>query len=236
MRVGLQAQNVSFQRPGRDGIAQPILDRVSIHVGPGQAALIHGATGAGKTTLLHLLVNLMRPTAGEILAEGEPVSRWTAKHRDRWRRKAGIAFQKTYLLNHLTALENVYLPLVPRQFDAAALRRRGLDSLSQLGATRFAGTRPTSLSGGECQRVAIARALVSEPAYLFLDEPTAFQDDAGVRLIFQAIKHAKDKGAVVFICSHDHRLREAELIDATYHLEAGHVRPCSSQTERTATD
>lgn len=228
MTEGLVAHNISFQRPARGETDHRVLDRICVHLKPGQATLVQGATGAGKTTLLYLLANLMRPTEGEITADGDPVSRWTAKHRDRWRRRVGIAFQQARLLNHLTVLENIYLPLVPCGLRLSAMRQRGVECLALMGIAQFAGERPPSLSGGECQRVAVARALVSNPAYLLLDEPTAFQDNEGVALVCRAVERAKANGAAVFICSHDRRLHASELVDAAYCLEGGRLKPCRS--------
>jgi ABC-type lipoprotein export system ATPase subunit len=210
-----------------------VLEGVFLHLQPGRVTLVHGATGAGKTTLLHLLANLIRPSEGEIIADGEPVSRWTAAHRDRWRRTVGIAFQQAYLFNHLTVLENAYLPLVPRSCKLAEIRRRGSECLSRIGIGKLAGVRPPLLSGGECQRVSIARALISDPSYLLLDEPTAFQDDEGVSFVCRAVERARDNGAAVFICSHDSRLRERDLVDAAYLLEDGRLSPGSPQIQGT---
>jgi ABC-type ATPase involved in cell division len=208
-----------------------VLEGIFLHLEPGQVTLVHGATGAGKTTLLHLLANLARPTAGEIIADDEPVSRWTAAHRDRWRQRVGIAFQQAYLFNHLTVLENVYLPLVPRSCKLAEIRRRGSKCLSWMGISKLAGTRPPLLSGGECQRVSIARALISDPPYLLLDEPTAFQDDEGVSLLCRAVERVRDNGAAVFISSHDSRLREKDLVDAAYLLKGGRLTPDSPKIQ-----
>jgi ABC-type lipoprotein export system ATPase subunit len=231
MSAGLVAHNLSFQRFGRGSKARSVLDGIFLRLEPGRVTLVHGATGAGKTTLLHLLASLIRPTAGEIIADGEPVSRWAAAHRDRWRRQVGIAFQQAYLFHHLTALENVYIPLVPRGVKLPEMRRRGSECLSKMGIATLAAARPPLLSGGECQRVSIARAIVSDPPYLLLDEPTAFQDDEGVSLVCRAVEKARDNGAAVFICSHDARLRGTELVDAAYRLKGGRLVPGSQQIQ-----
>ena len=82
--------------------------------GTGESMAVVAAAGSGKTTVLHLLAGLLLPTAGEVLADGEPISRWRAAHRDRWRREVGICFQRPVLWPGLSALENVLVPLVPR--------------------------------------------------------------------------------------------------------------------------
>jgi ABC-type ATPase involved in cell division len=105
-----------------------------------------------------------------------------------------------------------------------------------MGIGKLAGARPPLLSGGECQRVSIARALISDPSYLLLDEPTAFQDDEGVSFVCRAVEGARHNGTAVLICSHDSRLRNKSLVDADYFLENGRLSPDSPQIQGPGTD
>lgn len=221
---GLECRQVTFAPAERSAAGQAaVLDGVSAGFRKGSLSLIAGPMGAGKSTLLHILAGLLRPTAGEVLAEGRPVSRWTAAHRDQWRRSVGIAFQASSLWPELTALENVMLPMVPRGMRVATLRTLGLEALDALGISDLAGRSARVLSGGERQRVAMARALVSRPAFLLVDEPTAHQDDDGVRRVLGAISSAAEWGATVVVASHDPRVAESRLFPDRWHLEAGRL-------------
>jgi putative ABC transport system ATP-binding protein len=205
-----------------------VLDGVDASFLPGEVTLIAGPTGSGKSTLLHLLGGLLRPTEGTVFAGDEPVSRWTAGHRDRWRRDVGIALQDPHLLPGLSALENVILPLVPRGATLAELRAAGRGALEAVGAGDLAGSGSGALSGGERQRVGLARALVSRPGYVLVDEPTAHQDPGGVALVVAALEAARARGAVVVASAHDPRLLEAGLGGSLLRLTDGRLEPCST--------
>lgn len=189
----------------------------------GELALVTGRTGAGKSTLMHILAGLIRPTRGRVLADGRPVSRWNSRHRDAWRRGVGIVFQQLCLLEELTLLENVMLPLVPRISSVSTLRRRGMEMLTALDLECCSGERPATLSGGERQRVALARALVANPDFILADEPTAFQDSDGVSRIMALLEMHAATGAVVIVCSHDVRLWQERQFEARYHLTEGRL-------------
>jgi ABC-type lipoprotein export system ATPase subunit len=221
--VGLECREVAFAPGGPAQGHTPILDGVTAIFGKGSPALVTGPMGAGKSTLLHILAGLLRPSRGEVLAEGRPVSRWTAAHRDLWRRSAGIALQASSLWPELTALENVMLPLIPRGKALTTLRAMGLEALESLGVSHLAGRTARLLSGGERQRVAVARALVSRPAFLFVDEPTAHQDDDGVRRILESVSSAVSWNATVVAASHDPRVAEAGLFKDLWRLTGGRL-------------
>ena len=206
---GLACRDVSLVRAGPSGEPRTVLDGVSAAFRRGRVSLVAGPMGAGKSSLLQLLGGLLRPTAGEVLADGEPVSRWTAGHRDRWRRGVGYVFQQTHLWADLTGLENVLLPLVPRGGRLSALRARSNETLDRLGALDLAPRRVRELSGGERQRVALARALVTRPSFLLVDEPTAHQDEEGVGLVLETLASAVEWDAVVVVASHDPRVLDA---------------------------
>jgi putative ABC transport system ATP-binding protein len=222
--VGLECREVAYAPPGDPAQAPaPILDGATASFVKGAPALVTGPMGAGKSTLLHILAGLLRPSRGEVLAEGRPVSRWTAAHRDLWRRSVGIALQASSLWPELTALENAMLPLIPRGKPLAALRTLGLEALESLGVSHLAGRSARLLSGGERQRVAVARALASRPAFLFLDEPTAHQDAEGVRRILGAVSSAVSWNATVVAASHDPRVAEAGLFQDLWRLTGGRL-------------
>ena len=200
------------------------MNELSATFNAGQLALINGETGAGKTTLLHVLAGLLRPTQGEVLADGDPVSRWVSAHRDRWRRRVGIVFQSDRLVDDLSALENVFLPLLPRGYPLAECRQLAMSALGRLQVDGLATETTYKLSGGERQRVSIARALVSQPAFLLADEPTAHQDRNGASFITDTLQAVATAGTTVVVTAHDERLLASDITRQRYRLERGRLR------------
>ncbi|MFC1642986.1 ABC transporter ATP-binding protein [Myxococcota bacterium] len=227
---GLFCRDVHLLRVHADGREQPVLAGVDAEFPCGCCSLVIGATGAGKSTLLQVLGGLLRPTAGEVWAAGEPVSRFTVEHRDRWRQRVGIGFQRPELWPELTALENVMVPLVPRGYPLHEIRRRGRAALARVNALS-AAYRPTgALSVGEQQRVALARALVSDPVHLVADEPTAHQDDEGVDCIGRLLEEQAQRGTTVVVASHDPRLQRHPAFARRWHLIEGKLLPVAQST------
>ncbi len=221
----MDVRSVSLVRTNRGGATATLLDAVDVSFRAGAVSLLVGPTGAGKTTLLHLLGGLIRPTTGEILADDDPVSRWTAAHRDRWRRQTGLLFQRAELIDDLSAGENVLAPLIPRPGTLATKIDASRRTLASLDAAHLERQPVRNLSGGERQRVALARALVADPALLLLDEPTAHQDDTRCELILDVVTAADRRGAIVVVASHDARIVSSEVADAVYALDGGRLSP-----------
>ncbi|HRX50559.1 MAG TPA: ATP-binding cassette domain-containing protein [Candidatus Krumholzibacteria bacterium] len=218
----LETRNLEHARAG-DGFHLRLPDTV---FAAGTLTLLTGPTGSGKTTLLHLLAGLLRPTAGEILADGEAVSRWTAAHRDRWRRGVGLLLQHAPLLEDRRADENVLAPLVPLTGPTAPKLAAVAAALAAVDSVDLAARPVRELSGGERQRVALARALAPSPAVLLLDEPTAHQDDARIPALLAAARAARDRGAVVVVASHDPRAMAAAAPDTEIRLGAAPGPAC----------
>jgi putative ABC transport system ATP-binding protein len=222
MVAALVCEDIGLLRRGWDGSQRAVLNGVSAAFHAGQLTLVSGRTGAGKSTLLHILAGLLRPSQGQVLADDAPVSRWNTAHRDRWRRKVGIVFQHPRLLNELTVLENVILPIIPRVSSIALLRRRGYEALESLGISHLAGQPGFALSGGEQQRVSIARAIVSQPEILIADEPTAHQDETGAAAIIHRLTEWKRPHTIAIIAAHDARLRRhSDFADRQFELRGG---------------
>jgi ABC-type lipoprotein export system ATPase subunit len=222
MASALVCQEISLLRRGWNGTQRAVLNSVNALFRSGQVIVISGATGAGKSTLLHILAGLLRPTAGQVLADDLPVSRWNTAHRDRWRRKVGIVFQHPRLFNELTVIENVMLPLIPRSRSMALLRQRGYEALEELGISHLAGQAAYTLSGGEQQRVAIARATVSRPEILIADEPTAHQDETGADTIIRRFSEWKRPQTITIVAAHDARLLGYDrFVDRHFELTDG---------------
>ncbi|MFA5626458.1 MAG: ATP-binding cassette domain-containing protein [Thiohalomonadaceae bacterium] len=198
-----------------------ILEEVSFAVVQGEALAIVGASGSGKSTLLGLLAGLDLPSSGRITLAGEDLTALDEDGRARLRgEKVGFVFQNFQLLDGLTALENVMLPL---ELSGRADARAQAEALLQrvgLGArlTHY----PKQLSGGEQQRVAMARAFVTRPAVLFADEPTGNLDTrTGALIIDLLFDLNKEHGTTLILVTHDERL--AGLCDHRLRLEAGRI-------------
>lgn len=223
-RPGLHCRQLSFVRPGQ----KPVIEQVAAHFPPGEATLISGSTGSGKSTLLHLLAGLLRPTGGEVWADGEPVSRWPAPHRDRWRRKAGILFQHLNLLPDLSVAENVVLPCIPTASSYSELAKRARTLLDRLEIEASGDELVRTLSGGQQQRVAFVRSLMVAPRFLLLDEPTSFQDDSATQRMIEVIGETAGDEVCVVVCSHDVRLRDGcQLFRHRYRLDKATLEPNS---------
>lgn len=190
-----------------DGRARrTVLDGVSFVLPEGTFAVLRGPSGAGKTTLLSLAGGLASPTSGEVLVRGEATSRLRDRARAELRRReVGYMFQDLQLIDRLTVLENVLLPIVPvgvRAGDRVHARKL----LDRFGIGSHAEAPASRLSGGERQRAALARALVHSPSLLLLDEPTAHLDVENADLLLAELASLAKEGKGVLVASHDDRV------------------------------
>jgi putative ABC transport system ATP-binding protein len=180
-----------------------ILQNIDFTVQAGETLAIVGASGSGKSTLLGLLAGLDTPSAGTVRLEGVDIFALNEDGRAELRMtRLGFVFQSFQLLAHLTALENVMLPLELRRDDAA--REKAEAMLAEVGLSSRLRHYPKYLSGGEQQRVALARAFVTKPPLLFADEPTGSLDaatgDAVIQLMFDL---NRERGSTLVLVTHD---------------------------------
>ena len=191
-----------YQLSGQDPVWA--LRDVSCRMEAGSWTTIAGPSGSGKSSLLALLAALDRPTSGKVLVEGENISFATDVVQARYRRnRIGIVFQEYQLLEQLSALENVAMPLLVTNMKGKARRERARQLLAAVGLEARATHLPRQLSGGERQRVALARALVHDPDILFADEPTSNIDQKAARQVLDIFHGVKDRGRTLVIVSHD---------------------------------
>ncbi len=200
-----------------------ILHHASLDVARGEAVALIGASGAGKSTLLALLAGLDSPTTGEITLAGFELSQLSEDERAAVRAgRVGFVFQSFQLIDGLTALENVALPLeLHGVADAEARARAALD---EVGLSHRLRQFPRVLSGGEQQRVALARAFAGTPAILFADEPTGSLDTATGARIIELMFALRDRHATTLVLvTHDPKL--AARCDKSYVINAGVLQP-----------
>lgn len=216
----LRAEGLTKQVSSPEGTLT-ILDNVSLAIGRGESVALVGPSGSGKTTLLALLAGLDQPTRGKVWLCGEELTALDEDGRAQLRaRRVGFVFQSFHLIQSLTALENVMLPLeLAGEARAGAVARETLDTVG-LGARL--GHYPRQLSGGEQQRVALARAFVMRPEILFADEPTGNLDSVTGerigRLLFEL--NAKAHTTLVLV-THEREL--AARCSRTLHIDAGRI-------------
>ncbi len=197
-----------------------ILRGLDFSVSRGTFAVIQGPSGSGKSTLLGLLAGLDRPTSGEILLDGEPLSSLPEDRMAVLRgRKIGFVFQAYQLVPTLTALENVMLPLDLTGRPGLEARSRAVALLEQVGLGERILHYPVQLSGGEQQRVALARAFVTRPPIVLADEPTGNLDTRNGELVLSMLLQLnREAGATLLMVTHDERIaakagRRISLVD-----------------------
>ena len=211
---------VRFENVGkRYGAGPEVLRDVSFALDPGSFTFLTGPSGAGKSTLLKLVFMAERPSRGLISLFGRDLAILKRAELPSLRRRLGVVFQEFRLLDHLSAFDNVALPLRLAGHRPADYLRDVEELLSWVGLGERMHHKPATLSGGEQQRVAIARAVVAKPDLLLADEPTGNVDpDMGERLI-RLFVELNRFGTTVMIATHDRaliestRAREIRLID-----------------------
>jgi putative ABC transport system ATP-binding protein len=178
---------------------------VDLTVSGSEFVAITGTSGSGKSTLLHLLAGLDRPTAGSVRVAGVDLAGLSDDERALLRRRqVGLVFQAFHLLDSLTALENVALPLAIAGRPAGEARQRARAALDQVGLAQRLRHRPDQLSGGEQQRVAIARALVINPLVLLADEPTGNLDSSRGGAVLDLLRRLVDQlDLTLIMVTHD---------------------------------
>lgn len=200
-----------------------VLDNISVQIPYNTSVAITGASGSGKTTLLGLLAGLDSPSVGKIQLLGKEISAFNEDQRAALRLgNVGFVFQSFHLIDNLSALENVMLPLELNR-TSKAIETLAHTALQDVGLENRINHLPNQLSGGEQQRVALARAFVNRPAVLFADEPTGNLDSQTAQEIITLLFSLQQRyQTTLVLVTHDDAL--AERCHQHYHLVAGHLQ------------
>jgi len=192
-----------------DGQGVRALDGVDIKIGQGEMLAVMGPSGSGKSTLLNMVGGLDLPTSGQVIIDGQDLSR--VRNLDRFRAQTvGFVFQLHNLLPTLTALENVEVPMRGQSIRRGERRSRAKELLALVGLSDRMNHLPSQLSGGQRQRVAVARALANKPRLILADEPTGSLDTtAGDEIMDLLAELNKSQGTTIIVVSHDRRVARA---------------------------
>ena len=199
------------------------LDDVSLDIYKGEFVCFLGTSGSGKSTFLNMVAELERPTKGEIWIGKVPIHKLNEAQVTIFRQKnIGFIFQAYHLMQSMTALENVALPLmlkgVPKEIREPAAKK----ALAEVGLKGYEGRRPNQMSGGQQQRVGIARALVVKPKIIFADEPTGNLDSHTTKDVMDLIsRQVKENGTTLILVTHDRSI--ADYADKIVTIQDGNI-------------
>jgi cell division transport system ATP-binding protein len=182
------------------------LDDITMKIPKGDFVYITGSSGAGKSTLLKLLYGAEKPNRGQILIDGQNLTRMSPARISLMRRRMGVVFQDFKLLTTRTVFENVAFPLEIQGRKRYEISKKVYQTIKQVGLEHKLQRHPLELSGGEQQRVAIARALVVDPLVLLADEPTGNLDPEVTVEILELFRGANARGTTVLLATHDREM------------------------------
>ena len=182
------------------------LDNVNFKVEKGEWVSIMGPSGSGKSTMMNIIGCMDKPSKGQVLLDGVDIAKENAKNLTTIRRdKIGLIFQQFYLVQYLTALENVMLA---QYYHSMPDEKEALEALGRVGLGDRAHHLPSQLSGGEQQRGCVARALINHPEIILADEPTGNLDDANEEIVVDLFQKLHEEGTTLVIVTHDPEVGE----------------------------
>ena len=203
------------------------LDHVNVSVEEGEFVAIIGQSGSGKSTLMNILGCLDVPTSGTYMLHGQDVSGFSDNElSDVRNREIGFVFQGFNLIQNLTALENVELPLIYRGVSRAKRLALAKEALAGVGLAGRMEHKPAEMSGGQQQRVAIARAIAQAPPIILADEPTGNLDSGSTKEIMEIMKTLHKEGRTVILITHDNEI--AAQAERIIKIKDGHIESDSA--------
>lgn len=218
----IELKNVKkIYRMGNERISA--VDDVSFTIKKGEFCCLYGVSGSGKSTLLNLMAGIEKISGGQIIIKGKNVHKMSEKSLAKFRQNnLGFVFQSYNLMNSMTALENVELPLVFKHVRTKKRKQLAKDMLKKVGLGARLKHKPKEMSGGQQQRVGIARAFVSNPEIVFADEPTGNLDSKTSKEVMDLIKEmANTNHQTIVMVTHDKRL--TEYADRIIHIFDGKI-------------
>ena len=200
------------------------LKGINISINEGELVVLKGASGSGKSTILSLIAALSKPTTGEVVVDGERVSKLQDNFASDYRRETiGFVFQKYNLIPTLSVKENIILPLIPINLDAKELEDRLSRVLKMFHIEHKKEQLVKNLSGGEQQRVAIARANVNNPKIILADEPTANLDEKLSLHFIEMLRELKSQGKTIVIATHEPLFFNLDFDDRVFEIHQGEI-------------
>ncbi|MBP3852802.1 MAG: ABC transporter ATP-binding protein [Erysipelotrichaceae bacterium] len=193
------------------------LDNVNMKVEKSEWLAIMGPSGSGKSTMMNIIGCMDTPDKGQVLLDGKDISKVSSKEQTVIRRdKIGLIFQQFYLVNYLTALENV---MVAQYYHSVPDEKEAMEALRRVGLEDRATHLPSQMSGGEQQRLCVARALINYPEIILADEPTGNLDEANETIVIDLFRKLHEEGTTLIVVTHDPEV--AEVAQRTLVLRDG---------------
>ncbi|HMK67114.1 MAG TPA: cell division ATP-binding protein FtsE [Stellaceae bacterium] len=206
----------------RYGAGPEVLRDISLHLEPGSFHFLTGASGAGKSSLLKLVYLAERPSRGLISLFGREIATTPRREMPALRRRIGVVFQDFRLIEHLSAFDNVALPLRVAGVKEPQIAEHVTELLTWVGLADHLQARPATLSGGQQQRVAIARAVIGRPSLLVADEPTGNVDEDLAYRLMRLFEELNKLGTTLVVASHNETLVD-RFEHPRLHLERGEL-------------
>ena len=206
-----------------DKFTVKVLKNLDLKLEMGKIVALIGPSGSGKSTLLHLIALLDKPTTGKISILGKETSNITEEKKNEIiRENISIIFQNNNLLSDFTAIENVAMPLMIRNYSYSDSIKKAESFLKKVNLSHRLNHFPTDLSGGEQQRVAIARSLIADTKIILADEPTGNLDAKNSNEVFSYFLKLKQKNKIILIATHNREI--AKKADYTLSISDGNIK------------
>jgi len=200
------------------------LNDINLKIKQGELTILKGASGSGKSTLLSLIAALGKPTFGEVIVDGQRISKLPDNFSALFRREhIGFIFQKFNLIPTLNVYENIITPLLPSKLDREEIDQKALEVMENFSISHKKEVKVVNLSGGEQQRVAICRALINSPKIILADEPTANLDAFLTENFLDFIRQMKEENKTIMVATHDPVFFNLDFTDREVDMKNGQL-------------